>query len=528
MTTVLVLGAGIMQGPSLRAARRLGWRSVAADANPEAPCRSLADRFEIVDLKDREGMLALAKRLNAGEGLDAVFTAGTDFSTTVSYVCERLGLPGVSLAAAERATDKHLMRRTLRDAGVPCPGFAELDGSGDPVRAAAGLRPPLVVKPVDSMGSRAVRRVDAPEELPEACRAALAVSRSGRAVIEEYMDGPELSLDAIVWRGRVTVCGVADRIIRFPPFFVEMGHTMWTSLPAADRRAVEAAFTLGIRALGIDNGAAKGDIKLTSRGPMVGEIAARLSGGYMSGWTFPLASGGEVTEAALRVAAGLAPGSLAPKRHWTSAERAFISLPGVVRSVEGLEAARAVAGVQDVFVLARPGRRVVFPSSNVEKAGNVIAVHASRSTAIRAAETAAAEVIVRLETGDAETEAFLFGEPSRCRHPAFTLEREEVRRSLEAMPPFVGDPLAAKGRTVIDVLALPGSRSEQSLDWHGLTLRACTERLADRGVVRLVDRPDPSGFALGGVFWRAVLRGSVQAGAYVADAVRDGRSVVRR
>mgnify|MGYP002388944453 CR=1 FL=1 len=124
------------------------------------------------------------------------------------------------------------------------------------------------------------------------------------------MDGPELSLDAIVWRGRVTVCGVADRIIRFPPFFVEMGHTMWSALPADDRSAVERVFTDGIRALGIDNGAAKGDIKLTSRGPMVGEIAARLSGGYMSGWTFPLASGVEVTRAALRVAAGLEPGDL--------------------------------------------------------------------------------------------------------------------------------------------------------------------------------------------------------------------------
>ena len=242
MTTVLILGAGIMQGPSLRAARRMGWRSVAADANPSAPARSLADRFELVDLKDRDGMLALARRLREGEGLDAVFTAGTDFSTTVSHVCEHLGLPGVPLAAAERATDKHLMRCALRAAGVPCPDSSSFDGRGDPAEAARGLRLPLVVKPVDNMGSRAVRRVDAVEELMDACRDAMAVSRSGRAVIEEYMDGPELSLDAIVWRGEVFICGVADRIIRFPPFFVEMGHTMWSALPAADRSAVERVF----------------------------------------------------------------------------------------------------------------------------------------------------------------------------------------------------------------------------------------------------------------------------------------------
>ena len=176
MTTVLILGAGIMQGPSLRAARRLGWRSVAADANPSAPCRSLADRFELVDLKDRDGMLALARRLREGEGLDAVFTAGTDFSTTVSHVCEHLGLPGVPLAAAARATDKHLMRNALRAAGVPCPGYAEFDGRGDPAEAARGLRPPRSMPRAGSAASRG-RSTRSP---PGARSATMRGAQSGR------------------------------------------------------------------------------------------------------------------------------------------------------------------------------------------------------------------------------------------------------------------------------------------------------------------------------------------------------------
>ncbi|OHD73095.1 MAG: hypothetical protein A2177_13080 [Spirochaetes bacterium RBG_13_68_11] len=528
MTTVLVLGAGIMQGPSLRAARRMGWRTVAADANPEAPCRSLADRFALVDLKDREGMLALARSLKEGEGLDAVFTAGTDFSTTVSYVCERLGMPCVPRAAAERATDKHLMRRALQASGVPCPGFAEYDGAGDPVEASRGLRLPLVVKPVDNMGSRAVRRVDVVEELRGACRDAIAVSRSGRAVIEEYMDGPELSLDAIVWRGDVFICGVADRIIRFPPFFVEMGHTMWTALPAADRTSVERVFRDGIRALGIDNGAAKGDIKLTSRGPMVGEIAARLSGGYMSGWTFPLASGVEVTEAALRVAAGLEPGDLSPKRRWTSAERAFISIPGIVRSVEGVEEGKSTIGVREIFVLTGTGRRTVFPTSNVEKAGNVISCSESRETAIAAAEAAAARILVRLEPSNGHTDAFLFADPSGCPHPAFTLNRDEDRSALEAMPAFLGAAAAARAGVPIGVLTLPVMESEPSRDWHGRSLREAVGQLADRGIIRLVTASTAGAFALGRVFWRAFLRGSVQAGAYVVDSLAGGTEVLHR
>jgi biotin carboxylase len=528
MTTVLILGAGVMQGPALRLARSMGWRTVAADANPDAPCRSLSDRFALVDLKDREGMLALARSLRDGEGLDAVFTAGTDFSTTVSFVAASLGLPCVPLAAAERATDKRLMRRALTAAGVPCPGFAELEGSIDPLEAASSLRRPLVVKPADSMGSRAVRRVESDAELREACEAALAASRSGRAVVEEFMDGPELSLDAIVHRGEATICGVADRIIRFPPYFVEMGHTMWTALPEVERRSVEQVFRAGIRALGIDDGAAKGDLKLTSRGPMVGEIAARLSGGYMSGWTFPLASGVEVTAAGLRVAAGLDPGNLSPSRRWTSAERAFISMPGVVHSVEGVDEAKAVAGVHEVFVLTSAGRKIVFPTSNVEKAGNVIAAHGSRSAAIDAAQTAAARILVRLEPGDSRTAEFLFGDPGRCPHPAFVEAGEGVRAAIARLPRATGTPPRPGTSGPVSVLEPPQMHREPSRDWHGLTMMEAAALLERRGLVRLVHDPSETGFALGSVFWRAFLRGSAQAGAWVVDSLARDHEVLGR
>lgn len=528
MTTVLVLGAGVMQGPALRLARAMGWRTVAADANPDAPCRSLADRFALVDLKDREGMLALARSLRSADGLDAVFTAGTDFSTTVSYVAGSLGLPCVPLAAAERATDKRLMRRALVAAGVPCPGFAELDGPRDPVAAAAALRRPLVVKPADNMGSRAVRRIESDAELREAYAAALAASRTGRALVEEFMDGPELSLDAIVHRGKATVCGVADRIIRFPPYFVEMGHTMWTALPDAARRSIEEVFKAGIRALGIDNGAAKGDLKLTSRGPMVGEIAARLSGGYMSGWTFPLASGVEVTAAGLRVAAGLDPGDLSPTRRWTSAERAFISIPGIVRGVEGIDAARAVAGVHEVFVLAGAGRKMVFPTSNVEKAGNVIAADGSRAVAMEAAEAAAARILVRLEPGDEHTAAFLFGDPGRCPHPAFAEAGEGVRSAVARLPAYTGTPPRPGATGPVAVLAPAGMSSETARDWHGLTMAEAAAVLERHGLVRLVPAPPASGFSLGSVFWRAFLRGSAQAGGWVVDSLARDPKVLGR
>ncbi|HTP59170.1 MAG TPA: ATP-grasp domain-containing protein, partial [Spirochaetia bacterium] len=408
MTTIMILGAGIMQIPGIRLAKASGWKVIVADGNRDAVGRSLADHFEVVDLKDRDGLLSLAKSYDHRFGLQGVFTAGTDFSSSVAWVAEHMGLPGIPFETAMRATDKCLMREAFQKAGVPSPRFACICGPVDPVSVLDGLDFPLVVKPVDNMGARGVRKVESRESLVQACRSALPLSRSSRVIVEQFMEGPELSLDAVVYKGRVTVCGNADRHIFFPPNFVEMGHTMPTGLDDGTRERVEKVFEAGIHAIGIENGAAKGDIKLTPRGPMVGEIAARLSGGYMSGWTFPLSSGVEVTQAAMNIAVGLPPGDLLPRLKNVVAERAFISVPGKVAQVIGAEEARRIAGVAEVFMRTSGGDTVVFPANNVEKCGNILAVGTTREAAVETARAALGRISIRLEPLQEATTRYLF------------------------------------------------------------------------------------------------------------------------
>jgi biotin carboxylase len=517
LKTILMLGAGVMQAPAIRIARNKGWRVVAADGNPSAVAGTLADRFECVDLKDLQRLLALARDCAARYGLDGVFTAGTDFSSSVAWICERLGLPGISYAAAMRATDKCLMRKAFETAGVPSPRFGCWSGGEDPVELLnRGLSFPLVVKPVDNMGARGVRRVDDAAALVDACRAAIALSRSSRVIVEHFIEGRELSLDAVVYNGAVTICGVADRHICFPPSFVEMGHTMPTDLDADTVQRVVQVFTAGIHAIGISNGAAKGDIKLSPEGPVVGEIAARLSGGFMSGWTFPLSSGIEVTEAALNIAVGLPPGNLIPLRRHTSAERALISVPGTVAEIAGIEEAKAVPCVKEIFLRADPGQEVVFPSNNVEKCGNVIAAAETRSQAIRAAESALASLWIRLQPGNARTDDFLF----RGRgNDAFAGLDAAVRARVAAMPPFDGNPARVAGDPIA-VIALPGIDAMQTVDWHGRGFAGAAHCSLAWGGGQFV--PDSSaGFALGGLFWRALIRGSAQGAAYLLESARE-------
>jgi biotin carboxylase len=403
---IIILGAGVMQMPAIKIAKELGFLTIVLDGNPDAAARDLCDRFEHIDLKDKEAILALAEKLKAEDaGLAGIMTAGTDFSTSVAFVAERLGLPGIPYGVALDASDKGRMRKRFAAAGVPSPAFVVWAADDDAPKLPFSF--PVVVKPVDNMGGRGCRRVNNDDELRAALPDALRFSRSARVIIEEYMDGPEFSVDAIVCDGEITICGLADRHIFYPPYFIEMGHTMPTECPPARQKALLDTFVAGIRALGINNGAAKGDIKLTSGGPMIGEIAARLSGGYMSGWTYPYASGAEPTAGAILVAAGERPQRLLASKNWTSAERAFISIPGIVASIHDIARAEQQTWIKNVFLTAREGGEVSFPENNVGKCGNVISAAPTRKEAVEAAENAVRSILIRLRPHEKVTDTFL-------------------------------------------------------------------------------------------------------------------------
>ena len=527
---VLILGGGTMQLPAVRIAKGRGWTVFVAARDIEPSIRSLADEAISVDLSDREAVGREAEGLHERFGLNGVFTAGTDFSTTVAWVTDALRLPGIPYAVALNATDKSRMRARFRARGVPCPRFFTVR-RGQPPERPEDFSFPLVVKPVDNMGARGVRRVDDRGELATALDIALEQSRSGTAIVEEYMEGPELSLDAVVYRGQATVCGVADRHIYFPPYFVEMGHTMPSELDPGILADAERVFKAGIRALGIRNGAAKGDIKITGRGPAVGEIAARLSGGYMSGWTFPLSSGVDVTGAALNVAVGLPPGDLKPRQAAVSAERAFISIPGRVLALEGLPEVRQYAGVEELFLRVRVGDRVKLPVNNLEKCGNVITRSESRAQAVTAAERAIQQVFLRLAPAEQATEEFLLG-AERGPWAAYPGRQGPFARRLAGLPDAVGQPAwARRGPEGLAVLRPEGLGREHARDWHALPLPAALERVLGLAGVTAVDAPHPGKLTLGRVFWNMLRRGGVQGAVYFIDTLlggEDPEQVLRR
>ena len=415
---ILILGAGLMQGPAIRAAKELGCDVIAVDGNLNAVCAKEADKFFPIDLKDIPALIDLAKNLKE-KGLHGVFTAATDFSVSVAAVAESCSLPGHSLEAARRASDKVLMRECFEKHGVPSPKFThifknEIDNALQILKQKA-IPFPLTVKPADNMGARGCRLVYSQDELRPALEDAVNFSRSGKAIAEEFIDGEEFSLEALVINGEIFLNALADRHIFFPPYFVEMGHTIPSIKSKEECDELIRVFFLGIKALGLTNGAAKGDIFLRKADPKkngkrtacVGEIAARLSGGYMSGWTVPYSSGFDVTKAAVKIALG-EPVDELPKDGAArfSAERAWISVPGIIKKIYGLEEARSTKNIKDVLPRLFEKDETVFPKNNVEKCGNVLSSAESYDEAVKASMEAVQKIFLRLERANNKTNLF--------------------------------------------------------------------------------------------------------------------------
>jgi biotin carboxylase len=283
-----------------------------------------------VEVRDVGAALDAAVRLAADTDLVAV-VPGFEYSVeTAAHLAAKLGLRGLDPATAGALRDKIRMQRSLGPLGTAAGVLVAADDDG--TAAAAGLRFPAVVKPVDGCGSLLVRRVESAEQL----RGELALIRSaplddmGRQVgsailVEPYIDGPEFSVEGFAADGRVTVAAVTEKWLGPEPHFVELGHAV-DARQDADRHAVLARTAVqAAEALGVTVGAFHVEVRLSARGPVVIEAAARLGGDLIPDLVARV-HGRDLYDATLRAFAGLpvpGPGARGPDLAQVAAVRFF-------------------------------------------------------------------------------------------------------------------------------------------------------------------------------------------------------------
>ena len=395
----IVIGAGELQIPLIKAAKNLGLTVIATDQNSEALGFEFADDFIIADtMNAQESLKKIQEYVSLKGAIHGVATAGTDASYTVATIAYHFDLPGHHPDAALNASDKALMRKAFEKAGVPIPLYKTITNLEEALSFFEELNHICVVKPTRNMGARGVSLVKSIEELTSAITLAQENNREfPEILIEEYIDAHELSIDALINDGIVTITGIADRIIEYPPYFVETGHILPSSLDNEWLERAVLTFKDGIKALGLIHGAAKADLKISKNQTWVIEIAARLSGGFMSSHTFPFATGIPLHEYMIKTALGENLPELTPTKNFTSIERAIILPPGKVTSISIPDNILEQEYISHFSVKAQVGDIVHCPKNNLDKQGHIIATAPTRELALRAINNTLATIKIEVE-----------------------------------------------------------------------------------------------------------------------------------
>jgi biotin carboxylase len=276
--TLLVLAASIYQLPAIRAAKALGYRVVATDNVPTNPGHALADASHGVDTTDQRAVLELAKE----ERIDGIVAPGTDVAVeTAAYVAEQLGLPGPGIAAARTLTHKRLFREFLRRAGLPCPHVLDAgDGEAGADRLFDECR--WLVKPNRSSGSKGVFVVDNRAQLEARIAESRRFSIDGQALLEEFVDGSQHTLEAIVRDGRLALALLTDRDTVPPPHTATRGHRVPSRLSEQRRRDAVEAIEQVLRLTGVRDGPLDCDFVADNERIVLIEMTPRLGGNSLS------------------------------------------------------------------------------------------------------------------------------------------------------------------------------------------------------------------------------------------------------
>lgn len=302
MKTLAIIGASYLQRPLVEKAHEMGLRTICFSWAEGAVCKDICDRFYPLSITEKEEILRICRE----ERIAGICTIASDISApTVAYVAEQMGLKGNRYEAAVRANNKYQMRQALSAAGVDCPGFICVKDTAQLSTLHSPLSLPLIVKPSDRSGSLAVTKVEQREALAPAIANALNVSLCHEAMVEEYIEGREISVEMISCSGIHYALQITDKETTEAPHFVELAHHQPSDLPAEMQARIFAISRQALDALGLTDGASHSEYKITKEGRIVVmEIGGRMGGDFIGSDLVQLSTGYDFLRGVIEVALG--------------------------------------------------------------------------------------------------------------------------------------------------------------------------------------------------------------------------------
>ncbi len=351
---------------------------------------------------DRQGLVDAALAVTEHHKVVGVVTYDELFVTATAHVAERLGVRGLTVAGAENCRDKSRTRVALTAAGLPQPRFAVVHDIDEAVDAADHIGFPVVVKPRGMGASVGVVRAERPADLRGAFESTERARHAGPPVyedgilIEEMVEGPEISVDGAVSDGVYRPFCLARKQLGAPPYFEEIGHVVDARDPLLSDPALLAVLSDAHRALGVADGVTHTEIRLTARGPVIIEVNARL-GGDLIPYLGLLATGVDPGQVAAQVATGVAPQVAAGSARCAAIR--FLYPPQDCRVVEvSVPDPSSIPNLAETHVMAQPGAVLRLPpNAHLGRPAYVLAVAPAPADCEVALDAAAALVELRYE-----------------------------------------------------------------------------------------------------------------------------------
>lgn len=357
---LILVGGGMLQYPAVETAHKMGLKVCVLDMyGNDAYAAPISDACYQVSTKDVEGCVKAAVEFSKNHTIIGAYSEGGDNEPTVAAIAEKLGLPGIGYEVALDCNNKIRMRQRLAEHNVPGPRFAFAKTPEEAAGKARDLGFPLVIKAIDSSGSRGVQIMQDFTGFTEACENAIRSSHvDKRILLEEYLEGEEYSIDTIVYEGRLYPCGLSDREFNYSnQFAVQTGSVTPSRLPEEIQQKMYRLMESAAKAIGINNSAFKGDLILCGDEPKVLEITGRLSGGFDSQYRKPYSFGINLLKATIDMAIGnpLDFRDIIPQWVKFSKTTSPFPKPGRVVSVQGLDTIQTMPGVRNIFGTVKAG-----------------------------------------------------------------------------------------------------------------------------------------------------------------------------
>lgn len=388
----MVLAAGLLQIPVIKKAREMGIYVIAVDDDLNAPGMVIADKAVVPGgLINEEKLLAIAKE----EKIDGVIHPCSEVAMMVmGRINDGMHLHGISRETAVRATNKHLMRESFEVYGAPSPKSYCTTDVNEGWRLFQSIGGKAILKPSRNSGSRGIAEIEQSlsyKEFVPLFERSKSESRDASVMVEQFVEGPEFSVEIIVSHGEVNVLQVTDKKTTEAPYFVELGHSQPSQFPAEIVEKIKDAAVKGVKALQLNDCAAHAEVKVQDGKPYIMEIGARLGGDFISTELTHLSTGIDMVAAAIDAALGNEPKLEPVALPKGVAIRYFTPIPGVVQSIEGIDALSRPE-VYDAEIYVKPGDTVHEVKSSLDRSGHVIVTASSPKAAVELAESIVSQV----------------------------------------------------------------------------------------------------------------------------------------